>query len=356
MRQNAAPRASLTGLGLALASAAAFAFSGTFAKSLFESGWSSGAAALGRIGGAALVMLIPTVVILFRRWVAIRGSLWRIALYGMVPIALCQLFFFNAVQHLSVGVALLLEYLSPVLLVLYSWVLTRRSPKILTIAGALSAVFGLVLVLDLSGNQTIDVAGVLWGLAAAICSAFYFIMSARADDAVPPVLMAGGGMFFGALLIGALGLTGLMPLTMNTADVVFAGQGVSWILPLLGMILVCTVFSYIFGIMAVRRLGTRVSSFVSLIEVLFAVLWAWLLLAELPHTIQLFGGLLIVLGVILVRIDELRAVDSGTAHAKAEVLADWSPEASALHTSAEPLPDSLASESAKSKRVSHHKN
>jgi hypothetical protein len=37
------------------------------------------------------------------------------------------------------------------------------------------------------------------------------------------------------------------------------------------------------------------------------VVWAWLLLGELPGAIQLLGGVLIVGGVILVRLDELRA-------------------------------------------------
>jgi drug/metabolite transporter (DMT)-like permease len=58
--------------------------------------------------------------------------------------------------------------------------------------------------------------------------------------------------------------------------------------------------------MAARALGSKVASFVSLTEVLFAVLWAWLLLGELPGAIQLLGGVLIVGGVVLVRLDELR--------------------------------------------------
>jgi drug/metabolite transporter (DMT)-like permease len=45
---------------------------------------------------------------------------------------------------------------------------------------------------------------------------------------------------------------------------------------------------------------------VSLTEVLFAVIWAWLLLGELPGPVQLLGGVLIVGGVVLVRVDELR--------------------------------------------------
>ncbi|MGO4383993.1 EamA family transporter [Specibacter sp. RAF43] len=290
----------------AFASAATFALSGPFAKSLFEIGWSPGAAVAARIGGAAVVLLIPALLTLIRRWAAVKGSLVRIAIYGIVPIALCQLFYFNAVEHLSVGVALLLEYLSPVLLVGWAWLTTRTRPRLLTIVGAMAAMTGLVLVLDLAGGQSISVEGILWGLAAAVCSAVFFIMSSRANDNVPPILMAGGGMAMGAVLIVALGLSGVMPLTFNSASPVFAGHHVPWFAPVLGLVLVTTVFAYVAGIIATRGLGSKVASFVALFEVLFAVLWAWLLLGELPRMIQLLGGLCIVGGVVMVRVDELR--------------------------------------------------
>jgi drug/metabolite transporter (DMT)-like permease len=54
-------------------------------------------------------------------------------------------------------------------------------------------------------------------------------------------------------------------------------------------------------------LGAKVASFVALTEVLFAVLFAWLVLAELPMPVQLVGGALIVAGVIAVRTDETRS-------------------------------------------------
>ncbi|WP_104090915.1 DMT family transporter [Arthrobacter sp. GMC3] len=291
---------------LAFVSAAAFGLSGSFAKSLFDAGWSPGAAVAVRIGGAAVVLLIPAVIILLRQWETVKGSLLRIAIYGVVPIALCQLFFFNAVAHLSVGVALLLEYLSPVLLVGWAWLMTRSRPRALTILGAVSAMGGLVLVLDLAGGQKVSVEGILWGLAAAVCSAVYFVMSARANDNVPPILMAGGGMAVGAAAIFGLGLTGVMPLVFSTTDVVFAGSQVPWFVPVLGLVLITTVFAYVVGIMATRGLGSKVASFVALFEVLFAVVWAWILLGELPRVVQLLGGALIMFGVVMVRLDELR--------------------------------------------------
>ena len=291
---------------LALISAAAFALSGSFAKSLFDAGWSPGAAVAARIGGAAVVLLIPVILTLVRNWAQVKGSLGRIAIYGVVPIALCQLFYFNAVQHLSVGVALLLEYLSPVLLVGWAWASTRQRPRVLTFVGAICAMSGLVLVLDLAGSQKVSVEGILWGLAAAVCSAVYFIMSARAGDNVPPILMAGGGMAVGAVMIIGLGVVGVLPMAFTFNHPVFAGTQVHWLVPALGLVLITDVFAYLVGIISTRGLGSKVASFVALFEVLFAVIWAWILLGELPRMIQLLGGVAIIGGVVLVRMDELR--------------------------------------------------
>ncbi|MDT4937695.1 MAG: hypothetical protein QOG80_1366, partial [Pseudonocardiales bacterium] len=58
---------------------------------------------------------------------------------------------------------------------------------------------------------------------------------------------------------------------------------------------------------AARLLGAKLSSFVGLTEVLFAAVFAWLFLGQLPGAMQIAGGVLIIGGVALVRIDELRA-------------------------------------------------
>jgi len=66
----------------------------------------------------------------------------------------------------------------------------------------------------------------------------------------------------------------------------------------------------VFGIGSARRLGSRVASFVGLTEVLCAVLFAWLLLDELPVPIQLVGGVLIVVGIGCIRAQELRSTSA----------------------------------------------
>ncbi len=61
---------------------------------------------------------------------------------------------------------------------------------------------------------------------------------------------------------------------------------------------------YTSGIAAGRRLGSRLASFVALTEVLAAIVFAWLLLGELPRSVQLVGGLLILAGVVFVKLGE----------------------------------------------------
>ncbi|GAA4717625.1 EamA family transporter [Phytohabitans rumicis] len=301
-----AQRSAGFGLGLALLSAVTFATSGTFARSLIEAGWSAEAAVATRVGVAALVLAVPAALSLRGKWHVLRRNLRMIGVFGLLAVATAQACFFNAVQYLPVGVALLLEYLGIILVVVWMWLAHGQRPRRLTIAGSVAAILGLVLVLDLTSGARIDPVGVLWGLGAGVGLAAYFVLSARGDAELPPVALASGGMAVGAVALVALGLTGAMPLHATFGSVDFAGHRTSWLVPIVGLSLVAAVISYVAGIAAARALGARLASFVGLTEVMFAVLIAWLVLDELPTAVQLGGGALIVAGVALVRLDELR--------------------------------------------------
>ncbi len=300
------PAPGIQGIALALGSAAAFGASGPFAKSLMDSGWSPGATALVRIGGGAAVLLVPAVLALRRRRGALSGNARLVATYGVVAVAGAQVCFFNAVQHLAVGVALLLEYLAPVLLVGLAWLRTARAPGRSTLAGTVLAVLGLVLVLDITAADGVDAVGVAWGLGAALCLSGYFLMSARIDDGLPPLVLAGGGLVVGAATIAVLGVLGVLPLEVSDSAVVLMGSRTGWVVPAAVLVVVSTVVAYTVGIVAAGRLGSRVASFVGLAEVMFAVLAAWLLLGELPGLVQLAGGVCIVGGIALVHAERRR--------------------------------------------------
>ncbi|MGN7968328.1 EamA family transporter [Microbacterium sp. 22296] len=292
----------VTGLLIAVSSALAFSSSGPFVKPLLDGGWSLGAVLLVRMGVAAL-LLSPALVIAVRRQ---RGFLRRhgllIAAFGLTAVAGCQLFYFAAMQRMPVAVALLIQYIAPVLLVIAVWVRTRRSPSTSVIVGSIVAMAGLVLVVDISGAR-FDLLGTLFALCAAVCAAAYFVIAGRAGDDLPPLALAAGGLLTGTLVMGVLVGTGVLPFAAPSITVEFAGLEVPGILPLLWVGAVATTLGYALGVIAVPLIGSRLASFVGLSEVLFALGFAWLLLGEAPAPIQFVGGALILAGVVLVKMN-----------------------------------------------------
>ena len=119
---------SRAGLGLALFSALAFSTSGALAKSLIDAGWSPAAAVTARISIAALVLAVPGLMSIRGRWHILRREGAMVAAYGVIAVAGAQLFYFNAIRTLPVGVALMLEYLGIVLVVAWMWIGTVSSP------------------------------------------------------------------------------------------------------------------------------------------------------------------------------------------------------------------------------------
>ena len=300
-----AVRSTGLGLWLAVAAAASFGSSGPFAKALLVEGWSSGAIVLLRVGIAALLLAVPTVIALRGRWGLVRTNAFPVLAYGTMAVAGCQVAYFYAVQRLTVGVALLLEYLGVVLVVLFVWARSRQAPARLTLVGVGVAILGLALVLDLTSQARPDLVGVLWGLLAAVGLATYFVLAAE-DTGLPPVALAGLGLGSGAVVLGLLGAVGAVPMTFASAPVQVAGAELPWWVAIGELAVVAAAAAYLVGVMAARILGSTVASFVGLTEVLFAVLFAWLLLGELPGLVQLAGGVLIISGVVAVRLGELR--------------------------------------------------
>jgi drug/metabolite transporter (DMT)-like permease len=296
-------RGYLGGFALALTSASSFGLSGSLARSLLDVGWSPAAVVATRVGGAFLILLIPCLFLLRRIGLPTGRQSLRLLAYGLVAVALAQLCFFSAVQYLSVGVALLLEYLAPVMLIGWHWARSHRRPAWPVLAGAGLSMVGLAFVLDLRGGLSLNPIGVAWGLAAAVCLSAYFLLSEEngTDAPIHPLLLTTAGTGIGAGVLLAASAAGILPLAAAPGAAILAGQAVGWWLPVLLLILVCAVFAYLSGIVAVRRLGSSLASFVSLTEVIFAVIFAFVLLGQRPGLMQLLGGVLIVAGIGVVQ-------------------------------------------------------
>ncbi|HEX3297962.1 MAG TPA: DMT family transporter [Nocardioides sp.] len=303
----AADRRSRVGLGFAALAAASFGMSGVLATGLMDAGWSPAALVLCRVAVGALVLLGPALAALRGRWHLLRANAGLLTAYGLVAVAGCQLAYFNAVDRLPVAIALLIEYAAPVAVVGWLWARHRQRPRGLTVVGAAVAIAGLMLVLDVLSADSVDGLGVLWALGAMVGCAFFFVVSAGEGNGLPPIVLAAGGLVVGAVGLAIAGALGLVEMSASTSDAAYRGTAVPWWLPVLTLGVVTAAVAYVAGILATRALGARMASFAALLEVLSAVIFAWLLLDQFPSLVQLVGGVVLLVGVVLVKLAEPRA-------------------------------------------------
>jgi len=159
----------------------------------------------------------------------------------------------------------------------------------------------------------LSLAGFAWAGAAAVAVAVYFLLSAGparqpdgpAQEPLSPITLAWAGMWVGAAFLGLLLAAHALPFGASGRDVVLQRHQVPWIVPVVGIALLSTATPYCTGIIAARRLGAKLASFIGMAEILFAVVYAWVLLGQLPSAAQFLGGALILAGVALVKVDEV---------------------------------------------------
>ncbi len=293
------------GLVLGLLSGGSFATGGVGGATLLRAGWSPGAVAVVRLGGAALVLTLPALFISRTRRRPITLTRRNI-LYGVVAIGGCLFCYANAIARMSVSLALLLEYSSVLLVVLWTWWHGTR-PGLRTVGGGLLCLGGLVVALDLFGTVQVDGTGLLWAMGSAVGSATYFVLSSHEDD-TPPIITAWIGAAIAAAAFGLASLLGVLPLHTSSTDVAVLNSNISWVFPVVGMALVSSVLAMTSGIVAARRMGPRLASFVGLSEVLFGVALAWILIGQSLTLLQCCGGLAVIAGIALVRSDESQLI------------------------------------------------
>jgi drug/metabolite transporter (DMT)-like permease len=283
------------GLGLTLALVSSFAFggSGAFAKPLIEAGISPLQLTWLRTAGAALVLL----PLLIQHRSVVRRHPRLLITYGLMAIAGCQAFYFAALSRIPVGVAILTEFMGPVLVLLWLRFGARRHVSRRAALGVVLAVTGLAMVVEVWAGLRLDPIGLLLGFGAACCQAFYFVLGDREDEEpVDPRAVISYGLLFGALGLTVVSqpwridwavLSGTVPVGSTTAPALAL---LAWV------VLVATVLAYLTGISAVRRLSAQVAGAVACLEVVVAAALAWVALGEALDTAQIVGGFVVLVG------------------------------------------------------------
>lgn len=299
----APPRVAHRGRGTAyvLLAALFFSTSGTLGKSVMSAGVTPQQVAAARIALAGVVLLAGVALVAPRKLRVRRAELPVLAGYGLLGVAGVQLLYFVAAGRIPVGIAILLEFVSPVLIALWvRFVRRHRLPRAVW-GGIALAMAGLALVAQVWEGVTLDGLGLLAGFGAALCSAGYFLLGERAVAGIDPLGLVTWGMVIGAVAISFVAPPWTWPAALLDVPVGFgAWHPPVWLLLTL-LVLVATVLAYVCGISALRHLPASVASVVGLVEPVITIFAAWVLIGEELAWPQLLGSAILLAGAYIVQ-------------------------------------------------------
>ena len=287
------------GLALALGSALAFGGSGVAAKPLIEAGLDPLHVVWLRVAGAALVML--PVAVRHRALPRRRPAL--IAGYGLLAVAGVQACYFAAISRVPVGVALLVEYFAPALVLGWVRFVQRRHVSRAAVLGVVLAAGGLACVVEVWAGLRFDAVGLLFALGAACCQVGYFVLSDHGSEAgaeaPDPLGVLAHGLLVGTVLLTVVARPWEMDWAVLGGGARMNGVSVPAAALLGWIVLVATVLAYVTGVVSVRRLSPQVAGVVACLEAVIATVLAWVLLGERLSVPQVAGGGVVLLGALI---------------------------------------------------------
>jgi drug/metabolite transporter (DMT)-like permease len=290
------PRAAL-GVTLVLAAALFFGICGPLGKVVIQAGLTPIQVTWLRICGVGLIAVAAAAVPLYR--VLRRGDRlpWgALALFGLTAIAAVQAFYFIAVERLPVGIALLLEFMGPIVVVAWVRFVRRTVLPRAAVIGTFLSIAGLCIVVEVWSGLQLDAIGLVAGSAAAACQATYFLSGERLTAKVDVRVLLAVGFTVGAIALAPFAAPWAMNWDALSTPVSLGGVDTTGTATVIALIAFTTV-AYGVGLSGLRFISAPVAGGIGYAEVVVASLAAWALLGEALTVPQIIGGLVVVAGV-----------------------------------------------------------
>ena len=220
-----------------------------------------------------------------------KKDILRLLNFSFFGLLICQGAYFLAIKYTNAGMATVLQYTGPVMIMTYYCVIGRRWPMAREVIAIAASLFGIVLMathLDFS-KLNISTLGLFWGLFSAIGLASYNISSISLTKK------------YGVMPIMAWGL-------LIAGSVVYFGTGSNYIpsnfslmdfLCITGVIIVGTIMSFSLYLEGVRLIGAVTGSIIGCFEPIAAIVFSFLLLGTTFGLIDIIGAAFILSAVVV---------------------------------------------------------
>jgi drug/metabolite transporter (DMT)-like permease len=228
-------------------------------------------------------------------------ELLYLAVFGACAVVLTQLLYLLAIRRLKIGVALVLIFLGPLLVALWSRFVGKHELRPRFWAALGLSMVGLVLVVRFWDGFSLDGLGVAFALAGAGAYTFYVLYAEHAVGRRDPISLLCFGFLFATLLWTVVQPWSSLPWSTLTHDVSLHGNLAGQALPewvLVGWIVVLgTVVPFILVVGALEHLPATRVAICGMLEPVVATLIAYVWLAESLAPAQLVGGLLVLVAI-----------------------------------------------------------
>jgi drug/metabolite transporter (DMT)-like permease len=288
---------------MAASAATLWAANGVVSKVILASGISSLRLSQVRTTGALLGLVLVLLVTAPRRLRVRARELPFLAVFGICGLAFVQWFYFLAIHRLAIGIALLIQYLAPLLVALWArYAFNEPVRRRIWLALALSLV-GLALIVDLREGGVVSTAGVVFSLAAALAYAAYVLLAEHAVGERDAVSLLAWGFGFAAVFWAVIAPWWTFPTDRVTVDVSLLGNLDGHELPVWAlmtwMILLGTILPFFLLVSALRHLPATRVGIIAMLEPVVAVIVAWVWLDESLAAVQLAGAGVVLAAIVL---------------------------------------------------------
>jgi drug/metabolite transporter (DMT)-like permease len=310
------PARPLLGYSLVLLAAACWGTGGLTAKWLFTPASAATASwpipPLGIVvepivlaGGRALsafVILALALAAFRRRDLRIGlGDVPFLAFFGVAGLAMVHFTYFKTISLTNVATAILLEYLAPILVLVVGVVFMKHRFTWALPVGVALSVGGCALVVGAfgGGGVVVSPAGITWGLASAVFFATYSLLGTVAADRYSPYTTLVWGLAFATLfwlvVLGPARVLALFAEPQTAAAVIF-------------MAVVSTIVPFAAFLIALRHIAPTNATVTSTVEPVIAGVGAFLLFGESFSAVQIAGGVMVIVAIIIVQFSDRLAV------------------------------------------------
>ena len=293
----------LIGYGLYLIAALLWGFNGTVSKILMDTKIDPARLSQLRVTLAWLVLFV-VIAIINRKALRFNSKqeFKLIAMYGVLGVTMTQWLYFVAIHLLPVGVALIIEFTSPLMVAVWvKFVWNHHVPRF-TWVGLAIAIFGLFLVTQVWQGFNLNPIGLISGFGAAAALSLYFITGEKILHLEKPrdsLSLTMWGFFFASVFWAIFKPWWQFPWEYLEGTANVNGLNSPQYLLVAWMVILGTVIPFWLALAAMKYISSQQASATGMTEPIFASIIAWVVMSENLTTWQLVGGAITLTGIAI---------------------------------------------------------